>query len=289
MSENEKVYIRNQRIYKKYAGQFEELKKLELWMVNYHKLITKIVTKGKIDEIKTLAKEIRLEFHYKDYQSWNINITELDEILIDFLQQFSIMCGNEYYDFSIMENDKLVLYNIVEKYINTLKGCSYKSKHLKKFVKITKSSLDLVIPKSKDARIFDSFMQRYLRASIHIVLISVIAFILVVLTIDPFIGLLNSFFDLPIMINVKCFIIKFIPMNVFSNILQTIVIIFLSIAAFFLTIFILIISRKFWYPKLPEIEFAFERDIFEKKSYFANLSFIVSLLALVFSIIFNLF
>lgn len=262
MSENEKVYIRNQRIYKKYAGQFEELKKLELWMVNYHKLITKIVTKGKIDEIKTLAKEIRLEFDYKDYQSWNINITELDEILIDFLQQFSIMCGNEYYDFSIMENDKLVLYNIVEKYINTLKGCSYKFKNLKKFVKITKNSLDLVIPKTKKSNFFDSFMQRYIRVAILIAIFMISICVLMLLVYS----MLNE--------------------HVFDSNVAWIISILLS---FILTIILVAKYGNYCYNKLPELEFSFARDSLEKKEYLSDLSIIISILILISNIVFNLF
>lgn len=278
MNDSQKKYVRNQKIYKKYIGQFEKIEKIELWMFKYHNLITKIANKDKIENIKTSAEEINLKFDYKGYQQWDINIIELDEIFKDFFQQITIMCENEYFDFLIMENDKLALCNIIEVYFETLKNFHINNK----FLKLSKKKLNLLIPKSKTVKFINKFINNTLPNIGYILFVFTAILVLAILYLKPLEFIVNSI--LPLVVR-YLFNIPQEYMNLTANTLVYVILLISLVLSMFTVMLILKITKRFWINFLPELEFAFERDLEEKKTFLSNISIAISIVMLIITIL----
>lgn len=278
MNDSQKKYVRNQKIYKKYIGQFEKIEKIELWMFKYHNLITKIANKDKIENIKTSAEEINLKFDYKGYQQWDINIIELDEIFKDFFQQIAIMCENEYFDFLIMENDKLALCNIIEVYFETLKNFHINNK----FLKLSKKKLNHLIPKSKTVKFINKFINNTLPNIGYILFVFTAILVLAILYLKPLEIIVNSI--LPLVVR-YLFNIPQEYMNLTANTLVYVILLISLVLSMFTVMLILKITKRFWINFLPELEFAFERDLEEKKTFLSNISIAISIVTLIITIL----
>lgn len=273
------------KIKKEYIGGIEDLVILKEWLYEYHYLISVISNKLK-DEIyiNKLLKQLEIDVKYKKTDEY-YDITVLSNILLDFSTQYINITNKVYKNFDELEDDKLLLYNILEKYIITIKKLYSKNKNMKKIISTSCKILNKKIPKSKQNDLFYNLMSKISASATFFTILLFFILIFFIIYMFMFIDCLQ-------------FVVEHIPKNILLKIsflfksskfkyglifLDVIVASFLSL---FTSLFLLKCLQK---TKLKTVflnsDVSFARTVSEQNAFNTSLALILS----AFSILISLF
>ncbi len=262
---------KNQKIYKKYIGKIEELKKLKKWMMQYNYTIkSMLINPNDEKKIKTSLKKLEINYKHKKNRKLlqSLDIEQLNKIFIDFIDQYNLLCGNSYESFREIENDKLILLNIVEKYFSFIESAA-KDKFSNRFYKQTIYKLSgSILPKSNKRKMLDKYLQNFSYYAYYFVIAIILTLIIMLLLT----GCLHC-----------------LGFNPTKESDQVISIVFSLLLSGIISAIILIgIDKPLNCIILPKKKIAFARDESEKQSFLSIVSVIISIISLFISVTFSL-
>lgn len=155
--------INMQQIYKKYIGQFPKLKKLRDYFFDFHDFMIKCCDDDCDVNIQNdLINKLEIEYNLnKRIFSNALEFKEqLLEIKNDFNNYFNQMSNTTYISFEDIEDDKLVLYNILEEYFEVLKT-HVTNKTERRFLKVVMLDINRKIDISKNFKLFDNSFSNF--------------------------------------------------------------------------------------------------------------------------------
>lgn len=271
----------NQRIYKEYIGNREELIKLKKWFMLFHYVLICILDKKQNqvyinDKLKVL--KIEYEFEKNIILFEKIDTQRMQRIYSDFIKQFSTIEKTNYTNFNDLENSKLVLFNIVETYMSYLKNYAI-NKESKLFFKQSINRAVNVIPKSKERKIFSRYVHNFNYYFTYFGMLSfwfILLFILVCFGIIKFLPMLNY---------LPTFILKsIISIDNIEKIIFYIIVYIAFIISSVASIIIMIKLDKVIRKRIaPERKIVFERDIFEQQRFLSKTSVGIAIISILIS------
>lgn len=276
--------VGNQRIYKQYVGQYNDLLKLKKWFLLYHHVFVNILKKTKSEEyINKKLKILGINYKYKQNNDLfkNHDVLKFEKIYYDFNEQFLHIENNEYLNFKDLENDKLILFNIIEMYYSNI----YKliiNNNDKKFYKFSKNCISKIIPKSKEGKILDRIVQDISRILALVFLLIILMMILFILCAKVFIYIIGFLEFLPASIIA---ILDVFPQEGLTQFIAYMAIFLAFIFSLLLSIFICIKADKIIQKYLPEKGLAFARDLSENQMFLSNIAIIISFVSFVATIL----
>lgn len=265
--------ISMEQIYKKYIGQFPKLKKLRDYFFDFHDFMIKCCDDDCDVNIQNDLIN-KLEIEYNLNKRIFLNALDFKEQLLEIKNDFNIyfdqMNNNTYRSFEDMENDKLVLYNILEEYFEVLK--TYVTNRTeRRFLKVATLDINRKIDVSKNFKLFDNSF-----SNITWIVFLFVFIIVLWLSLMSFFNSLLEQFIIPIF---NCFLDKNTVISL-NKIIENCIL----IAVFLISVGIMkLIFKKFGNKItniLPEISLHFPRSNYERQLYYTFLSILVSTIAL---------
>lgn len=265
--------INMQQIYKKYIGQFPKLKKLRDYFFDFHDFMIKYCDDDCDVNIQNdLINKLEIEYNLnKRIFSNALEFKEqLLEIKNDFNNYFNQMSNTTYIYLEDIEDDKLVLYNILEEYFEVLKT-HVTNKTERRFLKVVMLDINRKIDISKNFKLFDN--------SFSNISWIVVLFVFIIVLLVSLMSFFNSLLEQFIIFMVNYFLGKNTVINL-KKIIEN-VILFVS---FLISVGIMKLIFKKIGDKiiniLPEISLHFPRSNYERQLYYTFLSVLVSTAAL---------
>ncbi|MFQ8661968.1 MAG: hypothetical protein ACLR9X_07750 [Clostridia bacterium] len=262
-----------QQIYKKYIGEFPKLKKLKDYFFDFHDFMIKCCDDDCDVNIQNdLIKKLKIEYNLN--KRIFLNALDFKEQLLEIKNDFNIyfnqMNNNIYMTFEDIEDDKLVLYNILEEYFEVLKTY-VTNKTERRFLKVVTLDINRKIDVSKNFKLFDN--------SFSNISWIVVLFVFIIVLWLSLMSFFNSLLEQFIIFIFNCFLDKNTVINL-NKIIENGIL----FAAFLISVVIMrLIFKKFGNKItniLPEISLHFPRSNYERQLYYTFLSILVSTVAL---------
>lgn len=265
--------INMQQIYKKYIGQFPKLKKLRDYFFDFHDFMIKCCDDDCDVSIQNdLINKLEIEYNLnKRIFSNALEFKEqLLEIKNDFNNYFNQMSNTTYISFEDIEDDKLVLYNILEEYFEVLKT-HVTNKTERRFLKVVMLDINRKIDISKNFKLFDN--------SFSNISWIVVLFVFIIVLLVSLMSFFNSLLEQFIIFMVNYFLGKNTVINLKKIIENVILFVSFLISVGIMKLIFKKIGNKI-INILPEISLHFPRSNYERQLYYTFLSVLVSTAAL---------
>lgn len=265
--------INMQQIYKKYIGQFPKLKKLRDYFFDFHDFMIKRCDDDCDVNIQNdLINKLEIEYNLnKRIFSNALEFKEqLLEIKNDFNNYFNQMSNTTYISFEDIEDDKLVLYNILEEYFEVLKT-HVTNKTERRFLKVVMLDINRKIDISKNFKLFDN--------SFSNISWIVVLFVFIIVLLVSLMSFFNSLLEQFIISMVNYFLGKNTVINLKKIIENVILFVSFLISVGIMKLIFKKIGNKI-INILPEISLHFPRSNYERQLYYTFLSVLVSTAAL---------
>lgn len=265
--------INMQQIYKKYIGQFPKLKKLRDYFFDFHDFTIKCCDDDCDVNIQNdLINKLEIEYNLnKRIFSNALEFKEqLLEIKNDFNNYFNQMSNTTYISFEDIEDDKLVLYNILEEYFEVLKT-HVTNKTERRFLKVVMLDINRKIDISKNFKLFDN--------SFSNISWIVVLFVFIIVLLVSLMSFFNSLLEQFIISMVNYFLGKNTVINLKKIIENVILFVSFLISVGIMKLIFKKIGNKI-INILPEISLHFPRSNYERQLYYTFLSVLVSTAAL---------
>ena len=265
--------INMQQIYKKYIGQFPKLKKLRDYFFDFHDFMIKCCDDDCDVNIQNdLINKLEIEYNLnKRIFSNALEFKEqLLEIKNDFNNYFNQMSNTTYISFEDIEDDKLVLYNILDEYFEVLKT-HVTNKTERRFLKVVMLDINRKIDISKNFKLFDN--------SFSNISWIVVLFVFIIVLLVSLMSFFNSLLEQFIIFMVNYFLGKNTVINLKKIIENVILFVSFLISVGIMKLIFKKIGNKI-INILPEISLHFPRSNYERQLYYTFLSVLVSTAAL---------
>lgn len=269
--------LENQRIYKRYVGQYNELLELKKWFWLFHHVMICIIKEAKSEKFICEKLDIlKINYTYKPNKGLfkGCDTLEFDKIYYDFNDQFEIIERNEYSKFNDLENDKLILFNIIEAYFNNMYA-HIKNNNDRDFYKFSKNRVCKTIPKSKNLKILDSIFQNTFYNYSIVGGLLILTLILYVLYSTLSIGIFRWILQVS----------AILQENQISYLFEIVIHTLAIGIAFLSSLYLCFKANRLFKKLIPEKGLSFARDLSESQMFLSNMAIIISIISFASSVL----